>query len=113
MSNFGPDISTSKSALDKSIVKGVAKYGPYGAFGVPTWQATTVDDGRDRVGLQGRQDPDARATCSPRSARPTSPPRRAPWAWRSSSQADGDLKAQAGYLFKINAQGKYVEIGDK
>jgi hypothetical protein len=41
-SNFGPDISQTKTALDESIVKGVAKYGPYGAFGVPTWQATTV-----------------------------------------------------------------------
>ena len=42
VSNFGPEIQGNSSALDKSIVSGVAKYGPYGAFGVPTWQATTV-----------------------------------------------------------------------
>ena len=42
VSNFGPDIANSTSALDKSIVKGVAKYGPYGAFGVPTYEATDV-----------------------------------------------------------------------
>ena len=28
--------------LDKSIVSGVAKYGPYGAFGVPTYEAADV-----------------------------------------------------------------------
>ena len=43
VSAFGPDISTSKAPLAKSIVKGVAKYGPYGPFGVPTWEATTVE----------------------------------------------------------------------
>ena len=42
VSNFGPDISTSTKPLDKSIVPGVAKYGPYGAFGVPTYAATDV-----------------------------------------------------------------------
>ena len=33
---------TSTSALDKSIVAGVAKYGPYGPFGVPTYEAADV-----------------------------------------------------------------------
>ena len=42
ISNFGPDISTSTSPMDKSLVAGVAKYGPYGAFGVPTYAATDV-----------------------------------------------------------------------
>ena len=40
VSSFGPDISTNASALDKSIVTGVGAYGPYGAFGVPTYAAT-------------------------------------------------------------------------
>ena len=42
VSAFGPDISGSTSALDKSIVTGVAKYGPYGPFGVPTYEAADV-----------------------------------------------------------------------
>jgi branched-chain amino acid transport system substrate-binding protein len=42
VSNFGPDIGQSKSALDKAIVRGVAKYGPYGSFGVPTYEAVHV-----------------------------------------------------------------------
>ncbi len=42
VSNFGPDISSSTRPLDKSLVAGVAKYGPYGAFGVPTYEATDV-----------------------------------------------------------------------
>ncbi len=41
VSNFGPDISgPGATALDKSIVKGVAK--PYGAFGVPSYAAAQV-----------------------------------------------------------------------
>ena len=42
VSAFGPDIAGSTSALDKSIVAGVAKYGPYGPFGVPTYEAADV-----------------------------------------------------------------------
>ena len=42
VSTFGPDISTSTNPMDKAIVAGVAKYGPYGAFGVPTYAATDV-----------------------------------------------------------------------
>src|ERR1700743_238991 len=43
VSNFGPDISSSSRALDKSLVSGVAQFGPYGAFGVPTYEATDVE----------------------------------------------------------------------
>ena len=39
VSNFGPDISSSDRPLDKQIVAGVAKYGPYGSFGIPTYAA--------------------------------------------------------------------------
>jgi branched-chain amino acid transport system substrate-binding protein len=42
VSNFGPDISQNKSKLDHAIVRGVAKYGPYGSFGVPTYEAVHV-----------------------------------------------------------------------
>jgi branched-chain amino acid transport system substrate-binding protein len=42
VSNFGPDISTSANPLDKAIAQGVTKYGPYGSFGVPTYEATHV-----------------------------------------------------------------------
>jgi branched-chain amino acid transport system substrate-binding protein len=42
VSNFGPDISTSTVPLLKAIATGVTKYGPYGSFGVPTYEATHV-----------------------------------------------------------------------
>ena len=42
ISTFGPDIANSSNPMDKALVKGVAKYGPYGAFGVPTYAATDV-----------------------------------------------------------------------
>jgi branched-chain amino acid transport system substrate-binding protein len=43
VSNFGPDISSSSRPLDKQIVAGVAKYGPYGSFGIPTYAAADVE----------------------------------------------------------------------
>jgi len=112
VSNFGPDISTSTSALDKSIVSGVAKYGPYGAFGVPTWQATTVMmDAIASVCKAGKTP--TRALVLAAVKKTNIPAGKSPEGVTISFTAHGDLKSQAGYLFFINKQGQYVEIGDK
>ena len=42
ISTFGPDISESSNPQTKALAKDVTKYGPYGAFGVPTYAATDV-----------------------------------------------------------------------
>ncbi len=112
VSNFGPDIASSKSALDKSIVSGVAKYGPYGAFGVPTWQATTVMmDAIASVCKAGKTP--TRALVLAAVKKTNIPAAQSPEGVTISFTAHGDLKAQAGYLFFVNKSGDYVEIGDK
>jgi branched-chain amino acid transport system substrate-binding protein len=112
VSNFGPDISTSKSALDKSIVSGIKKYGPYGAFGVPTWQATTVMmDAIASVCKSGATP--SRANVLAAVKKTNIPAKQSPEGVPISFTSTGNLKTQAGYLFYVNAQGTYVEIGDK
>jgi branched-chain amino acid transport system substrate-binding protein len=112
VSNFGPDISTSKSALDKSIVSGIKKYGPYGAFGVPTWQATTVMmDAIASVCKSGATP--SRANVLAAVKKTNIPASQSPEGVTISFTSDGNLKTQAGYLFYINSSGTYVEIGDK
>jgi branched-chain amino acid transport system substrate-binding protein len=112
VSNFGPDISTSKSALDKSIVKGIAKYGAYGAFGVPTWQATTVEMDAIAAVCKAGKTP-SRANVLAAIRKTNIPAAKGAEGVPISFKADGDLKAAAGYLFFINKSGTYVEIGDK
>lgn len=112
VSNFGPDISTSSSALDKSIVTGVAKYGPYGAFGVPTYAATQVEMRAIWTVCKAGQTPSrsnvlaaVRKTVIPASANPLG----ILIAFRS----NGDLVGSPGYLFKIGSKGTYVAIPTK
>jgi branched-chain amino acid transport system substrate-binding protein len=112
VSNFGPDISTSKSAIDKAIVSGVKKYGPYGAFGVPTWEATTVVmNAISSVCKSGKKPSRANVLAAVRKTNisATDSAMGVPIKF----QADGDLVAKAGYLFHINSKGTYVEIPDK
>ena len=56
VSAFGPDISTSSSALDKSIASGVAKYGPVWILRSAFVRGDRCPDEGDRVGLQVRPD---------------------------------------------------------
>ncbi len=112
VSAFGPDISGSSKPLDKSIVTGVAKYGPYGAFGLPTYAATDVVMKAISSVCKSGQTPSRsnvlaaiRKTNIAASANPLG----IPIAFAS----NGDLAGDYGYLFKINSAGKYVEIPPK
>jgi branched-chain amino acid transport system substrate-binding protein len=112
VSAFGPDISTSTSALDKSIVAGVAKYGPYGAFGLPTYEAADVlmkaiASVCKSGGTPSRSNVMAavKTTNIAASANPLGIP--------ISFASNGDLNGNYGYLFKISSAGKYVEIPPK
>jgi branched-chain amino acid transport system substrate-binding protein len=113
VSAFGPDISSpGSSALDQSLVKGVAKYGPYGSFGVPSYEAADViihaiSSVCKSGGTPSRSNVLAaiKTTNIPASANPLG----VPVAFAS----DGNLAGNAGYLFKINSAGKYVEIPPK
>jgi|SRR5579863_984865 len=112
VSEFGPDISTSSSPLAKAMVKGVAKYGPYGAFGVPTYAATNVV--MQAIGSV------CKAGKTPSRANVLAAIRKTNIAASASGiglpikfQKDGDLAGAPGFLYKINAKGTYVQIPDK
>jgi branched-chain amino acid transport system substrate-binding protein len=112
VSAFGPDIAGNPSALDKSIVTGVAKYGPYGPFGVPTYEAADVIMKAIASVCKAGQTPSRsnvlaaiKTTNIPANANPLGIP--------VAFQSNGDLAGNTGYLFKINSAGKYVEIPPK
>jgi branched-chain amino acid transport system substrate-binding protein len=112
VSNFGPDISTSTTALDKAVVSGVAKYGPYGAFGVPTYEATDVVMKAISSVCKAGQTPSRSNVLA--AMKTTNIPASAnvlgiPIAFAS----NGNLAGNYGYLFKINSAGHYVEIPPK
>lgn len=109
VSNFGPDISTSSSALDKSIVSGVAKYGPYGAFGVPSYSAADVLMRAISSVCKAGQTP-SRANVLAAVKKTNIAPADNPLGVQIAFRPNGDLVGQPGYLFKIEAGGKYVPI---
>jgi branched-chain amino acid transport system substrate-binding protein len=109
VSNFGPDISTSTSALDKSLVTGVAKYGPYGAFGVPTSAATDVVMKAIASVCQAGQTP-SRSNVLAAMRKTNIPAADNPMGVTIAFQPDGNLIAGHDYLFHINAAGKYIQI---
>jgi hypothetical protein len=112
VSNFGPDISTSSSTLDKSIVSGVAVYGPYGAFGVPTYAATdAVMRAISSVCKAG--DTPSRANVLAAIRKTNIPASENPLGILIAFDSNGDLVGSPGYLFHINSAGKYIAIPTK
>jgi branched-chain amino acid transport system substrate-binding protein len=112
ISTFGPDISTSTSPMDKAIVAGVAKYGPYGAFGVPTYAATqAVMQAISSVCKAGQTPSRANVLAA---VKKTNIPASVnllgvPIAFAS----NGNLAGSPGYLFHVNGKGTYVAIPTK
>jgi branched-chain amino acid transport system substrate-binding protein len=109
VSNFGPDISTSTSSLDKSIVSGVAKYGPYGAFGVPTYEATDVVMKAISSVCKAGQTP-SRSNVLAAVKKTDIAAADNPMGVTIAFQPGGDLSGAPGYLFHINSKGTYVSI---
>ncbi|HZE18440.1 MAG TPA: hypothetical protein VE197_23595, partial [Mycobacterium sp.] len=109
VSNFGPDISQSNSALDKSIVAGVAKYGAYGSFGVPTYAATDVEMRAIHSVCSSGQTP-SRSSVLAAVRKTNIPPSQNPLGVTIAFKSNGDIVGQPGYLFKIESGGKYVAI---
>jgi hypothetical protein len=109
VSNFGPDISGSSSALDKSIVSGVAQYGPYGSFGVPTYSAADVEMKAISSVCKSGQTP-SRGNVLAAIRKTSIPAGQNPLGATIAFKSNGDLVGQPGYLFKIAPSGKYVSI---
>jgi branched-chain amino acid transport system substrate-binding protein len=112
VSNFGPDISSSSRPLDKQIVAGVAKYGPYGSFGVPTYAATDVEMKAIAAVCKSGQTP-SRSNVLAQIKKTNIPPAQNPLAVTIAFKSNGDLVGQPGYLFKIGSDGKYSQIPNK
>jgi branched-chain amino acid transport system substrate-binding protein len=112
VSNFGPDISGSSSALDKSLVSGVAQYGPYGAFGVPTYAATDVEMKAIASVCKSGGTP-SRSNVLAAIRKTNIPASQNPLGATIAFKSNGDLVGQPGYLYKISSAGKYVSIPNK
>jgi branched-chain amino acid transport system substrate-binding protein len=112
VSSFGPDIAGNTSALDKSIVSGVAKYGPYGPFGVPTYEAADVVMQAISSVCKAGQTP-SRSNVLAAIKKTNIPAANNPLGIPVAFQSNGDLAGNNGYLFHINSAGKYVEISPK
>jgi branched-chain amino acid transport system substrate-binding protein len=109
VSAFGPDISGSTRPFDRAIVTGVAKYGPYGAFGLPTYEAADVVMKAIASVCKSGKTPsrsNVLAAIKTTSVPAASNPLGIPVAFKS----NGDLAGHYGYLFHVNSAGKYVEI---
>ena len=111
-SNFGPDISAGKSALDKGRVKGVSKYGPYGAFGVPTYAATDVAMHAIASVCKAGKKP-TRANVLAAVHKTNIPAAQNPLGLPIAFKANGEMKNAVFYLFKIQSNGKYLQVPSK
>ena len=112
VSNFGPDISNARLALDKAIVGGVKKFGPYGAFGLPTFEATDVLMRAIASVCKAGKKP-SRANVLAAVRKTNIPANQNPLGVKIAFKANGDLKGGVFYLFKINAKGIYIPVSTK
>jgi branched-chain amino acid transport system substrate-binding protein len=112
VSAFGPDIAGSKRAIDQQVVKGVAKYGPYGPFGLPTYEATDVVMKAIASVCQSGQTP-SRSNVLAAIKKTNIPAAANPLGIPIAFASNGNLAGNPGYLFKIESSGKYVEIPPK
>jgi branched-chain amino acid transport system substrate-binding protein len=112
VSNFGPDISASNSALDKSLVSGVAQFGPYGAFGVPTYEAADVEMKAIASVCKSGGTP-SRSNVLAAIRKTDIAPAANPLGAQVKFKPNGDLVGQPGFLFKISSSGKYETIPNK
>jgi branched-chain amino acid transport system substrate-binding protein len=111
VSNFGPDISENPTALDKKLIAAAKKFGPYGAFGVPTYEATDVAMRAIASVCKSGGTPsrsNVLAAIKKTKIASADNPLGIPVAF----QSNGDLVGSPGYLFKITSSG-YKEIPPK
>lgn len=112
VSAFGPDIQGSTKPLDQQILAGVKKYGPYGAFGLPTYEAADVVMKAISSVCASGQTP-SRSNVLAAIKKTNIPAASNPLAIPVSFAANGNLAGNAGYLFKIGPNGQYTEIPPK
>ena len=112
VSNFAPDISTVKSALDKNVTKQIKAQGSYGPFGVPSYAAADVEVRAIASVCKAGKTP-SRANVLAAIRKTNIPAKANPLGETIKFKADGDLTQSQFYLFKINGSGKYIQISSK
>jgi branched-chain amino acid transport system substrate-binding protein len=112
VSAFGPDIAGSTKPLDQQILAGVKKYGPYGAFGLPSYEAADVVMKAISSVCASGQTP-SRSNVLAAIKKTNIPAASNPLGITVSFAANGNLAGNAGYLFKIGPNGQYTEIPAK
>jgi hypothetical protein len=90
----------------------VAKYGPYGSFGIPTYAAADVEMKAIAAVCKSGQTP-SRSNVLAQIKKTNIPGSQNPLAVTVAFKSNGDLVGQPGYLFKIGSDGKYQEIPAK
>ena len=112
VSAFGPDIAGSKSALNQKILTAAKKFGPYGPFGVPTYEATDVAIRAISSVCKAGQTP-SRSNVLAAMKKTNIAASDNPLGVKVAFQSNGDLVGSPGYLFKIEKDGTYKEIPPK
>jgi len=93
-------------------VTGVAKYGPYGSFGLPVYEATDVVMKAIASVCQAGQTP-SRPNVLAAIKKTDIPAADNPMGVVIAFEPGGDLAGSPGYLFKIGSNGTYAAIPTK
>jgi branched-chain amino acid transport system substrate-binding protein len=109
VSNFAPDISTVKSALDKTVTKDIKQNGTYGPFGVPSYEAADVEVKAIASVCKAGKAP-SRSNVLAAIRKTDIPANQNPLGELIKFKADGDLTHSQFYLFHINSKGKYIQV---
>jgi branched-chain amino acid transport system substrate-binding protein len=112
VSNFAPDISTVKNSLDAAVTKQIKAQGNYGPFGVPSYVAADVEMRAIASVCKAGKKP-SRSNVLAAIRKTNIPAKQNPLGQVVKFKADGDLTTSQFYLFKINANGKYIQVSTK
>ena len=112
VSNFAPDIATVKNPIDEAVTKEIKAQGTYGPFGVPSYEAADVEMRAIASVCKAGKKP-SRSNVLAAIRKTNIPAKQNPLGQVVKFKADGDLTTSQFYLFKINANGKYIQISSK
>jgi branched-chain amino acid transport system substrate-binding protein len=112
VSSFAPNIADIHKPLDQAVVRGVGKYGAFGPFGVPAYEATHVIMRAIANVCAAGQTP-TRANVLAQVKKTYIAPANDVLGIPIAFARGGNLVGNYGYLYHINSHGTYVEINTK
>jgi branched-chain amino acid transport system substrate-binding protein len=112
VSSFAPNIADINKPLDKQVVAGVGKYGAFGPFGVPAYEAAHVLM-RAIANVCAKGGTPSRSNVLAQVKKTYIAPGNDVLGVPISFTSGGNLVGHYGYLYHINNHGTYVEINPK